>query len=78
MILPDFPKSQVPRCAACLLPVPARRFMPRDECSDLCIMKITAYTMGEKPGAHLHWECECGFVWATQTAAQSGHDPERQ
>jgi len=41
-------------------------------------MKIDAATFGEEVGGHLHWECECDFVWATQTAYQSGHDPEKQ
>jgi len=77
-MIPTFPTSHAPRCAACLRPVPRRRFIPRDECSLACLMKIDAATFGEEVGGHLHWECECDFVWATQTAYQSGHDPEKQ
>jgi hypothetical protein len=69
MTLIIYPPLVPPRCTRCLLSV----------CSDACLMKIDTRQIGERANwGHLHWECRCGFVWATMTALQSGRDAERQ
>ena len=80
--LPKFPAPHVnmgPRCAACLQHVPQRRYVSTDDCNEACIAGHSLRAIGEQVAfGHLHWECDCGYTWATQTATQSGHDPERQ
>lgn len=85
MNLPRFPHPQInmgPRCSSCLQNVPSRKYVPSDECSEACLEVEYGLmrTIGEPPPSwgHLHWECDCGFKWATMTALQSGHDPEKQ
>jgi hypothetical protein len=79
MTLIIYPPLVPPRCTRCLLSVDERSYIPSDVCSDACLMKIDTRQIGERANwGHLHWECRCGFVWATMTALQSGRDAERQ
>lgn len=79
MTLLVYPPTAPPRCTRCLLPVDDRRYVPSDTCNEACLMRIDTSALGEHAHwGHLHWECRCGYVWATMTALQSGRDAERQ
>lgn len=80
MTLLAYPPTTPPRCTRCLLPVDDRKYVPTDECSTPCILGYDTRSAGDDfpHWGHLHWECRCGFVWATMTALQSGRDAERQ
>lgn len=85
MTLPRYPHPHInmgPRCSVCLKNVPRREYIPRDDCDEACLAvdyRVTRAFGEQAPHwGHLHWECDCGFKWATMTALQSGHDPERQ